>query len=261
MATATATATTIPENAWDFFKHIYVISLKDYADRRATFAKNMEPIEGFRYTFMEGVHGKKNPHLKQSYLDRNIITPEFVFSDGALGCLASHRFLWEKTMMEIVDDAPPFWILILEDDTVFHPLLTNAVLRAYLENLPTDARLFKLGFLGNAKYNGAYRPYNKYWIDFKNEASFSTICYAVRSDYLGTFLCNPFQVPVDCLRIPHAYGAADIEAVLEVPADSYKSFRYYYNPSYDLHEIFCGVASVNDSKSETHDPAIKLVAK
>jgi GR25 family glycosyltransferase involved in LPS biosynthesis len=236
------------EHPWDFFKSIHIISLEQHAKKREKVAEILDRFEGCKYSFFDAVDGKRNPFLRKSFLERHIISEDAKLSDGQLGCLASHRAIWEKELLSI-KSPEPFWILIMEDDVAFHPDFNNTLLKEYLENIPKDAVYLKFGYLAHDYYSKRHSVSNKYWMDFNGQVSFSTVCYAVQSNLLHELIKNTFRVPVDCISIGNSYGAMNLEIVLEKEED--KEFRKYVNPIYKCVEYFYGIAAVHEGESDT----------
>ena len=235
-------------NPWSFFKNIYVISLKEATERRAAMKAHLDAFEGLSYTILDGVNGKKNPYLRKSYEDRGI-TNKYPCSDGLLGCLASHRMIWERVFAEC-NDAAPTWTLVMEDDALFHPAFTAAALAKYTAAIPSNALFLKFGYLATEAYTKSYVPINRYWTSFNGAQSFSTICYAVRSDLTPHLLKHQWTQAIDWLTIPQSYGAINLEEALGDDAD-YSGFRNYYNPYIKAVEPYHGVVAAAPSESQT----------
>ena len=235
-------------NPWSFFKNIYVISLAEDVEKRTRIKKMLDGFDGCTYKIFDAVNGKKNKLLRQSYEERNIISKSANLKDGQLGCLASHRTIWENELMSIKDDTP-VWILIMEDDALFHPEFNNAIFSEYLMNIPKDAYYIKFSYLAIERFYKEFSISNNYWMNFNSSASFSTVCYAVRSDFLGGLLAHTFKGPLDCLAIPCSYGAINIEKLLNITENN--EFRTYYNPIHNINESFHGFVAVTKGESKT----------
>jgi hypothetical protein len=236
---------------WSFFKNIYVISLKG-AEERRTYMKEMLEKQGIQYTMIDAVNGKKNPYLRQSYQDRGIIN-EYNYNNGVLGCLASHRLAWEQILHES-DSSEPTWSLIMEDDVKFHPLLSKDTLTSYLETVPKDAVMIKLGYLGDEI--SKYIPVNKYWMKFGNTIGYSTICYGVRSDILPHLLKHKWSYPIDHIPIPYCYGMINIEDIEDLPTDTI--FRHYNNRNINRAQLFHGMVSEQTFESQIFEAPIPV---
>jgi len=237
---------------WSFFKNTYVISLKEATERRS-YMKDTLRKQGIQHTFIDAVDGRTNPYVRRSYRDRGIID-EYKHGEGVLGCLASHRMIWEQILHES-DSSTPTWSLIMEDDVKFHPLLTKDILTKYLESIPKNATMIKLGYLGTEPYSSKFIPVNKYWTSFQNTTSFSFICYGIRTDLIPHLLKHTWSTPIDTVRIPHSYGMINIEDIKDLPSDT--SFRIYHNRYLKCDEYFHGVVAEQRFKSQIFEvPAL-----
>jgi glycosyl transferase family 25 len=96
---------------------IYVISLKDSTSRRRAMSERMAEL-GLEFSFIDGVIGKDIPAGQRTRLvsDKRRYHLGTPLSDGALGCLMSHRCAWEMVRDTGVDTA-----IILEDDADLAP--------------------------------------------------------------------------------------------------------------------------------------------
>lgn len=212
--------------------------------------EELERVGCKTYRFFDAVYGKANPYLRQSYIDRNIISPSGQISDGALGCLASHRAIWESALLS-ADSSEPFWILILEDDVRFHPLFNEALLQEYINEIPKEASIIKFGYLAIREISNNYKAISRHYVSFEKMVSYSTCCYAIKSDILRKMLNIKFHGPIDCCIWPNAYGVSYPESILGVSLDSYAEWRKYYNPNLKKHEIFHGFINVASYESST----------
>jgi GR25 family glycosyltransferase involved in LPS biosynthesis len=242
-------------NPWSFFKEIFVINLKHDVEKLATFKARMAAYEGLNITVVEGVPGRTNPYLRESYKERNIIGDHgaATLSDGMLGCIASHRHIWESVMLR-ANSKTPFWILVFEDDALFHPLFDNDVLASYLETVPSDALQLRFGFLALPHYCANYKRVNAHWLDFQNTQAFATNCYALRSDVLSSLLRFKFDCNIDHIIIPRSYGAVDLEVSQELGREEvakHVEFYRYYNAHIKDYEKFHGLAAAVQHDSGT----------
>lgn len=236
------------DNPWYFFKDVYVISLKTAIDRREALSMHLARFDGLQYTVVEAINGRKNCVLRNWFEIAKFITTPYNFSDGALGCLASHRKIWQITL-ESIESKFPVWVLIMEDDVRFHSFLTNEIMKAYLENIPSDARVLKFGYLSDPENRGSYTRENKYWWNFNATGAFSNICYAVRADVLPTFLYTKINCPVDGITMKGMYGAASLEEAFGiVETDEHMK---YFNPYTGKNMVFQGIVGVADYGSTT----------
>ena len=96
---------------------IYVISLKTSKSRRRAMSERMAEL-GLDFNFIDGVIGKDIPADQRTSLlsDKRRFHLGAPLSDGALGCLMSHRRAWEMISDTNVDAA-----IILEDDADLAP--------------------------------------------------------------------------------------------------------------------------------------------
>lgn len=225
---------------WDFFKFRFVISLKSRTERRAQLHGHLGRLN-LDYVVFDAIDGRKNPHLRQYLTDSGVITPDCALRPGQLGCLASHRVLWEQMLLGM-DGTDPFWVLIMEDDVRFHPKLTEQMLADYLSALPDDARFFRLAFLAHGSYAEKLVDCGPLWVRFTG-ITFTTICYAVHSDYLLPLLKHRFNGPVDCIALSRSYGMKRIDEDLD--------FYRYHNPVGDFEEYFYGIAASSQNMSDT----------
>lgn len=233
-------------NPWNFFDRICVISLEEAEDRRATLKTELERFDGLKYSIVKAVDGRKNPILRRWYELTHVTSTPFPQTNGALGCFASHRRVWQMALEDAVKF--PEWTLVLEDDMRFHPAVNNAIIAEYLAHVPADAQLLKFGYL--KKDSVTYSRANKYWWDLSNKTAYSTIAYAIRSDLMPNMLAaRDLSVSIDCLVTDHVYGAAMLEDACGLPDTS--EFRKYENPNTDKSEYFWGIAAVADYPSTT----------
>lgn len=108
---------------------IFVIALKDSTKRRADISARLNALgleEGNGFKFIDAVLGKALPDAeknrllsrqRQDYLQSPM-------SDGALGCLMSHRIIWQKMQDEKIRMA-----VVLEEDAILNPDLPDVLMR------------------------------------------------------------------------------------------------------------------------------------
>lgn len=234
------------ENPWAFFDRVCVISLEDAEDRRSTLKPELERFPGLKYEIVKAVDGRKNPILRRWFELTHVTSSPYPQTNGALGCFASHRRVYQMVLEDAVKF--PSWTLVLEDDMRFHPMLTNDIMKMYLANVPPDAQHLKFGYL--KKDSVTYSRANKYWWNLSQKSAYSTIAYAIRSDVLPNILAaRDLSVSIDCLMMDHTYGAAMLEDACGLPDTS--EFRKYENPNTDKPEYFWGFAGVADYPSTT----------
>jgi len=245
------------ESPWLFFKDVYIISLKTEMERRKNFTKLLEERDCTNYKIINAVNGKKHPTLKQYFIKTGVINEDINISPGGLGCLASHKLVWDMAYYSI-DSTEPFWILIFEDDFSFHPLISNNLFLEYIRNMPADAKFVKFGHHMIAEGYNHYKPANKYWLNMGRMRSYGTYCYAVHSDILPS-LCafKNFKEAIDCVSFNTGfYGAVDPEIVLEVPREPQMNWILYDDPYTGNKQEYRGIVGCNPHQSATFDPCI-----
>lgn len=195
----------IPENPWEFFRDIYVINLKHRNDRLKTIDSELSKLS-CKYNTFNAIYGKNIPMLKDYCINHNIIEPSWTYSNAQLGCLMSHRTIWENNFLSYNEN--PEWILILEDDCVFDTKLTTTILREYLRNLPDDALHFKFGYAttSNPSVDHYYKSDNKYWTKTDTYTN-GLYCYAINTSLLKALCYYKFKYPIDILIISATYVA------------------------------------------------------
>ena len=104
---------------------IYVITLKKSTERRQTMTKRLERL-GLEFSFTNAVVGRDIHYTEKNRLcsqkrQRFLRSP---LSNGALGCLMSHRAIWQKMLEDGIDSA-----LILEDDAIITPEILDVLPR------------------------------------------------------------------------------------------------------------------------------------
>jgi glycosyl transferase family 25 len=104
---------------------IYVISLKASTSRRRAMTARMAAL-GLDFSFIDGVIGKDVPAAQRAALlsDRRRHHLGAPLSDGALGCLMSHRRAWE-----VIRDTKADAAIILEDDADLAPEVLDVLPR------------------------------------------------------------------------------------------------------------------------------------
>ena len=104
---------------------IYVISLKASTSRRRAMTARMAAL-GLDFSFIDGVIGKDVPAAQRAALlsDRRRHYLGAPLSDGALGCLMSHRRAWE-----VIRDTKADAAIILEDDADLAPEVLDVLPR------------------------------------------------------------------------------------------------------------------------------------
>ncbi len=204
----------VPENPWDFFRYKYVISLEHRKDRRDHIAKELGRFPRLTYRLFDAIYPATSKWAVEYAVKTGIVRKESLshLSQGQIGCILSHRMIWEDVLMRVQkNDTNGFWTLVMEDDIMFHPNFTEDDLRKILETIPADAKYIKFGTLaaGNYAQHIVDLPENPYW-NRLDGMTFSTICYAIHSDYLPHYISNTFFCPLDWMYIDHTYGVKAI---------------------------------------------------
>lgn len=185
----------------EFFDAIYVVSLPTRQDRRDRIQKELSRFN-VNYTIVDAIDGKVATSLKKWYAtSRNHISPKYIdtLSAGEIGCILSHIRIWEMICLNCTKDG---WYLILEDDCMFDPRVTNEMLAESIQNLPRDCKYFKFTHLHTYKTNVI--PHNKHWNKITG-SSYSTMCYAFHTSILQSLLNHIFISQIDHLVISDAY--------------------------------------------------------
>lgn len=101
---------------------IYVISLKNSLDRRASIEQQMT-AHGLKFEFFDAIDGRIDPphplFANYDYAKRLWLTSGKMPMRGELGCYASHYLMWQKC----VELGEP--IVILEDDAKILPCFSH----------------------------------------------------------------------------------------------------------------------------------------
>lgn len=240
-------------NIWSFFQNIYVISLQNNNEIRRNHIKTeLSRFPNLNYTFFDAINPLENQSILYEYLNRGIIGVT-CFTPGQLGLIASNRIIWEKH----ASDNKNNWILIIEDDIIFHPLFNENILSNYLKNVPEDATYLKFGFLAAGDYYNGTVKVNNYWK--RLEKSYSTSCYAIKISLIQTLLNHCFIQPIDWVHLPNTYGMCSIDELDEIKNHKkkskklllYKNFYKFYNEYINGYENFYGVISNKNFKSST----------
>lgn len=185
----------------EFFDKIYVISLAHREDRRKNIQQEMKKFDT-DITFFDAVYGKERTNDKVWYaLSKSIINPKTISKllPGEIGCLLSHYMVWTDILLHMKEDK---WYLIVEDDCAFHSDLTIEYLQNAMKHIPSDAKVLKFAHLN--LYGRSVQPYNDYWYKLTGN-SFSTMCYAVHSSTIKSFLSHTYDSPIDHLVLNNAY--------------------------------------------------------
>ena len=195
-------------NPWNFFKHRYVINLKDSVDRRAQVTEELTKVN-MEFEFFDAIDGRKDfEFLRNYYLKKGLVTEEFAknINPAELGCLLSHYKIYEKEYRQMGSDQ--YWILIMEDDITFSPKLTLQVLQAYMEHWPKQSRYVKLGFTNWFKDN--MNDINPYFVELKKTTGWGGI-YAVHTSVLHTLVNHTYNAPADCIYVPPMHACKSVQ--------------------------------------------------
>ena len=225
-----------PLQTWSFFQDRYVLS-----DRKP----ENPALQRMNYEWVRtaGVNKDTNELLRKSYTDRKIIG-EFPYNETILGQLASHRMIWEKALYKC-EQKEPAWILILEGHVQFHPHFTDELLSSCLSEIPKNAQMLKFGYIRRKIDFETCTPEHKYWIPLKNVSTYSTVCYAIRTDLLVSLVNHCWTGPVDQLIFPNCYGIVTPEMTTAL-AEHVQPYRLHGTLFDDAEEFIQGV--VFDSK-------------
>ena len=222
-------------SAWDFFKRKYVINLERMPERKKRVSEHLQSLSMDFSIFKAYDASKSYASLKEQALRTKIVTESCIkelgsgaLGPGALGCLMSHYKLWEMEFMLRKKDEN-YWILIMEDDVLFHPMVDDTVLQSYLDLMPADAKFVKLGWAFSSDWHSKnVVSHNERYVKFLNNGVFSTICYAVHSSILETLLLKTYKHAIDNFPIDGAYGFkhlvddADFYKIIDCPSMVYK---------------------------------------
>ena len=172
------------------FRDTFVISLNKKAQRRETIQKELARMK-LSSTWFCGMDGYKKD-VRDMVKRLGLIHPDsfHYFTPGHLGCLFSHYSLWQQIYLDQankgLEDA---WILILEDDTRFHPSVTPEILAAIWASVPPDAKLVKFhssnGYTDNHTLFST--DHSTYFLK-QNKLTFSLMSYAIHTSVLKSLL-------------------------------------------------------------------------
>lgn len=224
------------EHPWDFFKEIFVLNLPHRTDRKEHMRQHLSRFPNLNYSFFNGIYGKDSKYIVEFALGKNIIklipdeTGE-VLNIGQVACIVSHYLIWQHCLLNLPKDSKGHWILVLEDDAEFHPDFNNQILYDYLIQLPKDAKYFKMGYQFAEKYSKMSFG-NAYWNKLDG-CVFSTIAYAIHTDFLMPFLAMTYSHPLDWYPVANAYGMVDIHKHLLMTSYEQNNSDPYF--SYDYH--------------------------
>jgi len=220
---------TNPPNPWAFFRKTYIINLERCKDRKERCINHLTSLGFPNISVFKAFDASKNYEIiKEQALRRKIVTEGCVkeLSKGALGCLMSHYKLWEHEFLQKKKDED-YWVLIVEDDVLFHPQLKNEYVNAYMTEWPADARFVKLGWMFNDYWHSKnIASHNKYYVKFINNGVSSMTCYAVRSTVLEELLSKTYEHAIDDFALEGAYGFKPFIEDSEFNRTQYKDVLY-----------------------------------
>lgn len=140
----------------------YIINLPHRTDR----LKKVLSFDLPSPEVVEAVYYSKLSEDKKSFWVDKIVTEEnFIDSDGAMGCFASHYTIWNYISKN--DDE---YALVVEDDVIFRSGLEDVI-----DDLPKG---FDILFLGGT-FEGGYFQYGPYKPEFSKKNAFTTEAYVV----------------------------------------------------------------------------------
>ena len=144
----------------------YIINLPHRIDRLSKVTKNPIP----QPKLVRAVHySKLSTEDKQFWADKLVTEENFIDSDGAMGCFASHYNAW-KMIIESEDEIA----LVLEDDVNFKPEFETS-LKTISESTPEN---FDILFIGGTYEGGAY-SLGIYKPEFAMKNAFTTEAYII----------------------------------------------------------------------------------
>jgi GR25 family glycosyltransferase involved in LPS biosynthesis len=140
----------------------YIINLPHRKDR-------LEKVLSFNLPspeVVEAVYYSQLSDTQKEFWNDKIITEEnFIDSDGAMGCFASHYTIWNY-----ISKREDEYALVVEDDVNF-----KSNIDSILKELPED---FDILFLGGT-YEGGYFKFGVYKPEFHKKNAFTTEAYIV----------------------------------------------------------------------------------
>jgi GR25 family glycosyltransferase involved in LPS biosynthesis len=197
------------KNPWDFFKRRYVISLPQSKDRRESVHQELSKVN-MDFEFVDAIDGRVNfEELRKECYTKNIIGDRGLkeFTPGALGCLLSHRNVFEKAYGEAKGE--DCWFLIMEDDIQFSSRLMDN-LQNYIDNWPSKTSLVKLGYWNNYNPNYKKEVENPYFVELTAQTT-CTVCYAIRTELLPHLIKKKYDTAIDTIVDYPMYGFKTIE--------------------------------------------------
>ena len=203
------------ENPWDLFKRRYVISLPQSTDRRVAITQEMKRVN-MEFEFFDAIDGRNNYEGLRDYCYKKGIIGDRgakELSPGALGCLLSHRAIFEKEWAMRNDEN--YWILIMEDDIRFAP---NLDMHKYVENWPSVSNIVKLAYWNNYRPNYKKEIGNPYFVELIG-GTCSTLCYAVHSSCFRILTMHKYETAIDMIVDYPMHGC---KTLADVPREFYR---------------------------------------
>lgn len=113
---------------------IFVISLKEATERRATIKKTLDDL-GLKFEFFDAIDGRQYNVLKESIYQPNKRLLFFGkhLIGGEIGCLLSHKAIYQKISDENIKQA-----LIFEDDIIINNGFLESLKELMKQPLPFD---------------------------------------------------------------------------------------------------------------------------
>lgn len=198
---------------------IYVISLKNSLDRRASIEQQMASY-GLSFEFFDAIDGRIDPphtlFANYDYRKRLWLTSGKMPMRGELGCYASHYLLWQKC----VELNEP--IIVLEDDVII-----NADFCQYISLIKEKTNEY--GFLRLEPNVGKCKLFTKekkdtYSIAFMDNNWGGTVAYSISSSAAQKLIKGS---QTWCMAVDNYIGCAYI----------HKMPSYIFNPSMVEHSI------------------------
>ena len=106
---------------------------------------------GMSCDIFDAVRGHDNGFAAWFY--RSILKQTARVPPGLMGCYLSHAMIWAQTILDERIGADEF-VLVMEDDLVWHPDATNDAIEALLARVPGDASMVKFSvcdFVGEVR--------------------------------------------------------------------------------------------------------------
>ncbi len=173
---------------------------------------------GIPFDTFDGIHGKDNPFAVWFY--RSILKQTAAVTPGLMGCYLSHAMVWAQTALDRrISDAE--FVLIMEDDLVWHTEAQNQLIASLLARVPSRANMIKFsicdfsGELSILEQRGQVKKVAE-GVYLQTNMLGGTLMYAVRKSVLPPLLefINPGNfdntiVPETYLLLPYTQGIAN----------------------------------------------------